>query len=85
MLKVASPLLRVAAAEAYLPLVSLTVPAGMGSPVGAATVTVAVSGCKAVMPVEESVIFAVGTNVATLTDAEAETLPNVVVSAVLGV
>ena len=74
MAMVTLPLTSVAAAEANLPLLSLTVPAGTGSPVGAATATFTVSGCTAVMLAEDSVRVAVGVKTVTLTDTVADTL-----------
>ena len=51
----AMPLFRVAAAEAYVPLVSVTVPVGVGSPVPALTTMLTVSGCVVLMPFVEGV------------------------------
>jgi hypothetical protein len=57
---VAPPLLRVLAADVKVPLVSVTVPVGVGLPVPPLTAVVTVNACAVVMLVEDGVTVTVG-------------------------
>jgi hypothetical protein len=59
-LMVAPPLLRVAAADVYVPLVSVTEPVGVGFPVPPLTATATVSACAVVMLDADGVTVNVG-------------------------
>jgi hypothetical protein len=60
MLIVALPLLRVAAADVYVPLVSVNDPVGVGLPVPPLTATVTLSACAVVMLEADGVTVTVG-------------------------
>ena len=68
---VVEPLLRVVAAEVYLPLVNVTVPVGVGLPVPPLTATVTLSDCVVVMLDTPGVTVTVGNTAVTVTADEA--------------